>query len=76
MARFSIIKLVAALSLSVFVSSAPAPGTTTIESRQASSYWLASIARQGVVAYGASPSYKVFRNVKDYGAKGDGMSTT
>ncbi|KAJ4329410.1 hypothetical protein N0V84_000044 [Fusarium piperis] len=39
-----------------------------------SSWWLASIERQGAVAYGGSADYKVFRNVKDYGAKGDGAS--
>lgn len=35
------------------------------------SYWLASIAHQGIAAFNSNPSgYKVFRNVKDYGAKG------
>lgn len=35
-----------------------------------SNYWLAKIDRQGVVPFGNSTDYKVFRNVKDYGAKG------
>lgn len=36
-------------------------------------YWLADITHQGVAAFNENPSgYKVFRNVKDYGAKGDG----
>ncbi|KAF4335590.1 beta-1 3 exoglucanase precursor [Fusarium beomiforme] len=39
----------------------------------AGSWWMSSIKRQGVVAYG-SADYKIFRNVKDYGAKGDGSS--
>lgn len=34
------------------------------------SYWLESIAHQGVAAFNPDPSYSVFRNVKDYGAKG------
>lgn len=34
------------------------------------SWWLESIAHQGVAAFNSDPSYKVFRNVKDYGAKG------
>lgn len=34
-----------------------------------STYWLASIKRQGTVAYGDS-NYQVYRNVMDYGAKG------
>lgn len=34
-------------------------------------YWLADIAHQGVAAFNQNPTgYKVFRNVKDYGAKG------
>ncbi|OJJ40251.1 hypothetical protein ASPWEDRAFT_166332 [Aspergillus wentii DTO 134E9] len=39
------------------------------------SYWLADITHQGVAAFNPNPSgYKVFRNVKDYGAKGDGVT--
>lgn len=35
-------------------------------------YWLADIAHQGVAAFNPNPSgYQVFRNVKDYGAKGE-----
>lgn len=35
------------------------------------SYWLADISHQGLAAFNSYPSgYKVFRNVKDYGAKG------
>lgn len=35
-------------------------------------YWLADIAHQGVAAFNSNPSgYTVFRNVKDYGAKGE-----
>lgn len=45
------------------------------EIRQASSsYWLANINRQGIVAYGTDSGYKVYRNVKDYGAKGEKKS--
>lgn len=36
------------------------------------SYWLANIAHQGIAAFNSNPSgYTVFRNVKDYGAKGN-----
>lgn len=38
-----------------------------------SPYWVANIKRQGTVAFGDS-SYKVFRNVQDYGATGDGKT--
>lgn len=35
------------------------------------SYWLADITHQGVAAFNPNPSgYKVFRNVKEYGARG------
>ncbi|KAJ5971674.1 Pectin lyase fold/virulence factor [Penicillium vulpinum] len=38
-------------------------------------YWLADIAHQGVAAFNSNPSgYTVFRNVKDFGAKGDGVT--
>ncbi|KAF9883834.1 hypothetical protein FE257_002771 [Aspergillus nanangensis] len=38
-----------------------------------SSFWLESISHQGISAFGAS-GYQVFRNVKDFGAKGDGVT--
>jgi hypothetical protein len=34
------------------------------------------IARMGTVPFGDDPSYKVFRNVLDFGAKGDGVAVT
>lgn len=36
----------------------------------ASSYWVGNIKRQGTVPFGGSSDYKVFRNVKDFGAMG------
>lgn len=45
-----------------------------VQARQAvadPSYWLADIKHQGIAAFNSEPSaYVVFRNVKDYGAKG------
>ena len=39
------------------------------------SFWLEDIQHQGFAAYNANSSnFKVFRNVKDYGAVGDGMA--
>jgi hypothetical protein len=37
-------------------------------------FWMESIARKGTSPWGNDPNYKVFRNVKDYGAKGDGKT--
>ncbi|TPX12378.1 uncharacterized protein E0L32_007025 [Thyridium curvatum] len=50
---------------------APAPAPPAAGG--SSSWWLSSIQRQGAPAFGA-PGYKVFRNVRDYGAKGDGST--
>lgn len=47
------------------------PGTASA----ADPFWLETIKHQGVSAFNANPqSYQVFRNVKDFGAKGDGVS--
>lgn len=41
------------------------------------SYWLADITHQGVAAFNPNPSgYKVFRNVKGYGARGMFMTVS
>ncbi|KAI0203624.1 glycoside hydrolase family 55 protein [Astrocystis sublimbata] len=46
-----------------------------LEQRQAGSYWYETIAHQGISAFNNNPStYKVYRNVKAYGAKGDGVT--
>lgn len=50
----------------------PAPAPAPVAGA-ASSWWFANVQRQGVPAFGAQ-DHKVFRNVKDYGAKGDGST--
>ncbi|KAH0338609.1 glycoside hydrolase family 55 protein, partial [Aureobasidium melanogenum] len=41
----------------------------------ACAYWLEDIKHRGIAAFNPSPStYQVFRNVKDFGAKGDGVT--
>lgn len=35
-------------------------------------FWLESIGHVGTAPYNPDPTYRVFRNVKDFGAKGDG----
>lgn len=37
-------------------------------------YWMEGVKHQGISAYNADPKYQVFRNVKDFGAKGDGVT--
>ncbi|KAG2072933.1 glycoside hydrolase family 55 protein [Suillus decipiens] len=38
-------------------------------------YWLETVEHQGTSAFNSDPSsYQVFRNVKDFGAKGDGIT--
>lgn len=52
----------------LLVQAAPTPQASG--SSAGSGYWLASIKRQGTVAFGNSSSYQIFRNVMDFGAKG------
>ncbi|KAK3953407.1 pectate lyase superfamily protein-domain-containing protein [Pseudoneurospora amorphoporcata] len=53
-----------------------APALAAPAPRQATGgWWLSSIERQGLAPFNEdSTNYKVFRNVRDYGAKGDGSS--
>lgn len=38
-------------------------------------FWLETIQHQGKAAFNADPNgYQVFRNVKDFGARGDGVT--
>lgn len=62
--------LVAAVPVAVPVSPVNNVLATTQKTTAASSYWVADIERQGVVPFAKSTDYKIFRNVKDYGAKG------
>ncbi|KAK4197536.1 family 55 putative glycoside hydrolase [Triangularia verruculosa] len=36
-------------------------------------FWMEEIAHQGIAAFNPDKTYTVFRNVRDYGAKGDGI---
>ncbi|KAK0726213.1 pectate lyase superfamily protein-domain-containing protein [Apiosordaria backusii] len=38
------------------------------------SFWMEDVAHQGIAAFNPDKTYTVFRNVRDYGAKGDGNS--
>ena len=54
-----------------------APPSTHIHVKRygsGSPYWMSEIPRRGKVAYGTNSSYVIWRNVMDYGAKGDGKT--
>lgn len=55
-----------------------APGNLSITRRQTSSgtFWMANIARKGIVPWGDNSTYAVFRNVRDYGATGNGVTVS
>ncbi|TQS35566.1 hypothetical protein Golomagni_04013 [Golovinomyces magnicellulatus] len=76
MANFSLIKVFLALRIFLFVSCSPTPEKLLSTNHLAvaeSAWWFSQIERKGSVAYG-SANYQVFRNVKDFGAKGDGIT--
>ncbi|KAJ3556787.1 hypothetical protein NPX13_g10062 [Xylaria arbuscula] len=53
----------------------PILGSRDLEERAASTYWYESITKRGISAFNDNPkTYKVYRNVKDYGAVGDGVT--
>lgn len=37
-------------------------------------YWMEDITHQGLASFNPNPNYHVFRNVRDYGARGDGVT--
>ncbi|CAE6477166.1 unnamed protein product [Rhizoctonia solani] len=72
---------VAAFAAAYLVSTVQSLGTTCTAplglgtAAASDPYWMQTITRRGGSPYNPSPStYKVFRNVKDYGAKGDGVT--
>ncbi|CAG8190057.1 unnamed protein product [Penicillium nalgiovense] len=65
---------VAAVPVNVPISPVNNVLATTQKTSAASNYWVANVERQGIVPFGKSADYKIFRNVKDYGAKGDGST--
>ena len=48
--------------------------TGVLEPDGSSSFWVDSIKHQGISAFNPDSSYQVYRNIKDFGAKGDGVS--
>lgn len=52
----------------------PAPSNITRRAPVRGTYWMETISRRGTVPWGDDPTYKVFRNVLDYGATGNGVT--
>jgi len=48
--------------------------TTPSHSDSSCSFWLEDLVHQGIAPFQNDSSYQVFRNVKDYGAIGDGIA--
>ncbi|KAK4243804.1 glycoside hydrolase [Corynascus novoguineensis] len=63
----------ASASSSSSSSSVTRSSTSSAAVPECTDFWLEKIKHQGVAPFGGS-DYEVFRNVKDYGAKGDGVS--
>ncbi|KAI1160667.1 glycoside hydrolase family 55 protein [Nemania serpens] len=55
-------------------SALPYHDARVIAERQTSTYWYETIGHQGISAFNTDTTYKVYRNVKNYGAKGDGIN--
>ncbi|RLL97356.1 hypothetical protein CFD26_102491 [Aspergillus turcosus] len=77
--RTPIVLLLAQILLFLgLVNAVPTPQSLDLHANLArdtsSSYWVANIKRQGTVAFGTNSGYQVYRNVKDFGAKGDGVT--
>lgn len=49
-------------------------GASSCGSAEVIPYWLDEIQHQGYAAFNANSSYQVYRNVKCFGAKGDGVT--
>lgn len=49
-------------------------GSGNITKKAARSYWLGQIRHDGTMPFGGDSSYKVWRNVQDYRAKGNGVT--
>ncbi|EIW60068.1 exo-beta-1,3-glucanase [Trametes versicolor FP-101664 SS1] len=59
------------MALGSTCSSPLGPGTAA----PGDAFWMETIKHQGIAAFNPTPSsYQVFRNVKDFGAKGDGVT--
>ncbi|KAF3932783.1 hypothetical protein ABW19_dt0207364 [Dactylella cylindrospora] len=62
-------------ALASIATAIPIGQRSSLEVRQAVPWWLGEVQHQGLAAFNSNPQgYQVFRNVKDFGAKGDGAT--
>jgi hypothetical protein len=80
-----LVTLLASLPIFSYASTIPlaargvdAANNARILAPRATAYWMETIAHNGTFpeSWGGSSDYKVFRNVKDYGAVGDGVTVS
>ncbi|KAL4934324.1 exo-beta-1,3-glucanase Exg0 [Aspergillus undulatus] len=70
--RFSSLFLL--LTGSAWVGASPISSDNELVARQSTEYWVGAVEPQGAVPFGDSSDYQVRRNVKDFGAVGDGVT--
>lgn len=71
MLKLSLLVIAASLLSAVSALGTSCSAALTPGAAASDPHWMQTIKRQGKSAYNANPStYKVYRNVKDYGAKG------
>ena len=73
--RISSLSILLGLSLGAYAQSTPPALPALVASSHPSKYWYEEIDHNGISPFIANgTSWKVYRNVKDYGAKGDGVT--
>ena len=72
---FSFLAAVASVARPAIGATPACTGTLTGTAASGDPFWMESIKHQGIAAFNSNPSsYQVFRNVKDFGAVGDGVA--
>lgn len=70
MRLFTRVSLVSQLLLGTVLALGPVKPRASPPGRSDGPFWLEDIKHQGIAAFNNDTTYEVFRNVKDYGAKG------
>jgi glucan 1,3-beta-glucosidase len=67
---FGLLAFLLALATTVIAQTCSSTGSASASAP----FWMQNIAHQGKMPYNSDANFKVFRNVKDFGAKGDGST--